>query len=258
MTNGRYAVWGIPTRGCYSVSLDDRVLHDSAFVLHVFPYRETSLFLDALTERHGRLRLLAKGAKRGRQPLSRLLTPFNSLSIAFTSRGDPPILVDAEQLRQVSSLQGRAMFCGFYVCELLMKLLPLQDASSGIYELSLQTLRQLEASQAEEHVLRFFEVRLLSELGYGLRLEEDHQGQTIKAERRYTYDMEQGPREVNSDERGSMRGATLLALARRSSMNQTELREAKRLMRSIIQYHLNGRPLKSRELFIPFVTSAQA
>ena len=51
---------------------------------------------------------------------------------------------------------------------------------------------------------------------------------------------------------------TLLALARRSSMNQTELREAKRLMRSIIQYHLNGRPLKSRELFIPFVTSAQA
>ena len=240
------------------MSLGDHVLHDSAFVLHVFPYRETSLFLDALTERHGRLRLLAKGAKRGRQPLSRLLTPFNSLGIAFTNRGDPPILVDAEQLRQVPSLQGRAMFCGFYVCELLMKLLPLQDASSGIYELSLQTLRQLEGRQAEEQILRFFEVRLLGELGYGLRLDEDDQGQTIQAERRYTYDVEQGPKEVDSEGRGSVRGATLLALALQSSMNQTELREAKHLMRSIIQYHLNGCPLKSRELFSPFVTSVQA
>lgn len=240
------------------MSLGDRVLLDSAFVLHVFPFRETSLFLDALTKRHGRLRLLAKGAKRGRQPLSRLLTPFNTLSLSFTSRGDPPILVNAEQLRQVPSLQGRSMFCGFYVCELLTKLLPLQDASSGIYELSLQTLRQLEASQAEEHILRFFEVRLLAELGYGLRLEEDGQGQTIQAERRYTYDVEQGPREVDSEGRGSVRGSTLLALARQSSMDQTELREAKRLMRGIIRYHLNGRPLKSRELFKPLSTSAPA
>ena len=240
------------------MSLGDRVLHDSAFVLHVFPYRETSLFLDALTERHGRLRFLAKGAKRGRQPLSRLLTPFNSVTVAFTSRGDPPILVDAEQLGQVPNLRGRAMFCGFYVCELLMKFLPLQDAYSGIYELGLQTLQQLEAGHEEEQILRFFEVKLLGELGYGMRLDEDDHGQTIQAERCYTYDVEQGPIEVFAQGRRSVRGSTLLALARQCAMNQTELGEAKRLMRGIIQYHLNGRPLKSRELFIPFVKSAQA
>jgi DNA repair protein RecO (recombination protein O) len=240
------------------VSVADRVLHDTALVLHVSPYRETSLFLDALSEGHGRLRLLAKGARRGRLPLSRLLTPFNTLSLSFTRRGDPPILVGAEQLMPGPTLRGRAMFCGFYVSELVMKLLPLQDACPGVFELCQLTLRQLENHQAEEQTLRFFEVRLLGELGYGPRLDDDDQGQAINAERRYTYDVEQGPSVDLAGKRNTLGGSTLLALARQSQMNQTELSEAKRLMRSIIHYHLNGRPLRSRELFRPIIKSAQA
>jgi DNA repair protein RecO (recombination protein O) len=227
----------------------NRILLEDAVILHRRAYRESSLLVDVFSFGYGRLRLLAKGAKRSRNSQFYLLQPFVLLRLSWTGRGELPVLTAAEPVGDAIMLDGSALYCGFYMNELLLHLLPPHDPHPQVYRLYLDALRQLGAEQCREKVLRFFEIALLEEIGYGLSLDREAHGQEIDPAKRYSYVLEQGP--VEAGERGtdSVLGSTLLGLKRKSLENPDELQEAKRLMRRVLHHYLNGRALKSRDLF---------
>lgn len=59
-----------------------------AFVLHRREYSENSLLVEFFTEHHGRITLLAKGARRARSPLKAVLQPFTPLLLRWSGKGD--------------------------------------------------------------------------------------------------------------------------------------------------------------------------
>ena len=224
---------------------------EPAIILHCRSYRESSLLVDVFTRDHGRLRVLSKGARRGRHPLAALLRPFNRVRLSWAGRGDLPVLTCAEPVASGTELTGIAIYCGFYLCELVMSLLPLHDPHPGLYALCEDTLASLGAAGDLERTLRRFELAFLEGIGYGMRLDEDVEGQAIKPDRPYVYDPEQGPRETTDATADACLGATLLALQQGQFEDGRQMREAKHLLRRVLAHHLNGRPLKSRELFKP-------
>lgn len=227
-----------------------RVLLDSVFVLHRRNYRETSLLLELFTLRHGRLALIAKGARRGKQGLAPILQPFLPLLASWCGRGELSTLTHAEAGGASIRLQHTALFCGIYLNELLMKLLPSHDPHPQLFEAYRTGLEELAAGEDAETVLRRFELSLLEDIGYGLQLAaEAESGLAIQSDRLYTYRIEAGPLLADTDGPDVLHGATLLAL-RDQHFDAPQIRlEAKRLMRRVIAHYLEGRKLKSRELF---------
>ncbi|QXP83582.1 DNA repair protein RecO [Methylococcus sp. Mc7] len=226
-----------------------RVLLDSAYVLHRRDYRETSLILELFTLRHGRIGVIAKGARRGRRGFAAVLQPFAPLLVSWCGRGELATLSHAEAAGSGIRLQHTALFCGFYLNELLVKLLPAHDPYPALFIAYQGGLEALAAGGDTESALRSFELSLLEGIGYGLQLlVEAESGEAIQPNRLYTYRIDAGPVPAG-DEADAVRGTTLLALRdRRFDIPETRT-EAKRLMRRVIAHHLDGRTLKSRELF---------
>ena len=224
-------------------------LLDEGLVLHRRAYLETSLMVDVFTREHGRFRLIAKGARRGRCPLIQVLIPFDPIRLSFTGRGELKTLTAAESLGSMPPLEGKALFCGFYIAELLMRLLPAEDAHPDLFERTIALFRGLGESLALDQLLRQYEIALLEDMGYGLRLDEDAQGLSIDPQGAYLYDLEKGALKVQSATPQSVSGATLLGLEKGSLEGDRERLEAKRLMRRMVDHLLDGRPLRSRELF---------
>jgi DNA repair protein RecO (recombination protein O) len=149
-------------------------------------------------------------------------------------------------------LAGDAVLSGFYLNEVLMRLLPRHDPHSELYASYIQTLELLRDSQDNEWALRLFERDLLQELGYGLQLtHESAAGEPLAPDLRYCYHPEYGPQRLHNDSADclAVQGETLLALNSGESAGEQCRREAKRLMRAILQPYLGNRPLASRELF---------
>ncbi|MFM8333172.1 MAG: DNA repair protein RecO [Candidatus Methylumidiphilus sp.] len=219
-----------------------------AFVLHRGLFRETSLLLDVFACDHGIVRLLAKGALRGKGGKSGVLQPFNPLGLAWTARGEPAVLTAAEALGRCHALVGKTLFCGLYLNELLLRLLPSHDPYPDLFAFYGQSLARLESGERLDEALRFFELALLEELGYGLLLDCDAGGGDIRPERHYDYRIEQGPVEAAPGPY-AIPGAALLGLRDGELQGASEINAAKRLMRRVILHHLGGKPLKSRELF---------
>lgn len=227
----------------------DRVLLEACFVLHRRPYRETSLLVDVLARDKGVTRLLAKGAARGKGGRAGLLQPFAPLSLSWSGSTELPTLVAAESEAPGYDLVGTALFCGLYLNELLLRLMPPQDPHPELFEHYRRLLRVLEAGSAIDQALRFFELSLLEHLGYGLLLDDAASGAgPIRADRYYLYRIEEGPRECAPCQ-GAVRGTTLLGLRQGFLPGPEEMREAKALMRFVLAYYLGAKPLKSRELF---------
>lgn len=250
MMSGHSEVSATSIKGGIATSMSSPGLLDEALVLHIRPYRETSCLVDLLTRDQGRLRVLAKGVRRGRQP-SGDLSPFSRIRYALGGRGELRLLTTAEGFSGWQRLEGEGLYCGFYVAELLMRLLPLEDAHPDLYEEMVTVIQKLGDGVRPEQLLRRFEKALLEELGYGLSLWEDTLGDPIEAERFYLYHPEQGAQRVNEGQ-GGIPGSTLIGLATGDFENDRDLFFAKRLMRSMIDRQLEGRPLKSRELFQTF------
>lgn len=142
---------------------------------------------------------------------------------------------------------GGTLLSGFYLNELLLRLLPRHDPHRELFDQYADALGGLiqEASPA----LRVFEKRLLAALGYGLNLErEAPAGGPIETDAVYRYEAEQGPVRVGDADRAGIcvRGATLLALAKEEFLTPGQLREARILLRDVLDRHLGERPLKTR------------
>jgi len=222
-----------------------------AFVLHRRDYSESSLIVDVFSRDHGRLALIAKGAKRRKGGLTGVLRPFQPLLVGWTGRGEMPIMTGAEASTPGQELRGERLLCGFYMNELLIRLLHRHDAHQSLFDGYADALDALAGDADSEIVLRRFEKRLLQELGYGLVLEREVAGNTpLVREARYVYVAERGPVPVDQGPgRGpELSGSTLLDLAGDRFEDPRTLRESKHLMRTLLGAHLNGRPLHSRRL----------
>lgn len=104
-----------------------RVAEQPAFVLHSYPYRETSLIVDVLTRDHGRLALVAKGAKRPHSALRGVLQTFQPLLLSWSGKSEVRTLTGAEWVGGMLPLSGDALLCGFYANELLVKFCARED-----------------------------------------------------------------------------------------------------------------------------------
>jgi len=230
---------------------------DSAFVLHSYPYSETSLIVEMLTRNHGRIGLVAKGAKRPRSALRGVLLAFQPLMISWFGKSELRTLGRAEWHKALPQLAGTGLMCAFYMNELLLKLTRRDDAHENLFDFYAETMALLRTdknagSEASRYgpLLRRFELRLLKELGYAVSLDHDAQtGEPIVSSQRYEYLVERGPvRAMPDADRFQLRGQTLLDLAGEDYTDPITLQEAKQLMRQLINYHLGGQTLHTRQL----------
>ncbi|MCX7143984.1 MAG: DNA repair protein RecO [Proteobacteria bacterium] len=222
------------------------------YVLHTYPYRETSLVVEAFTRTHGRVAMIARGAKRPHSALRGNIMAFRPLGLSWSGRGELRLLMRAEWQGGLQLLQGKALLCGFYLNELLLKLLPREDAHEQLF-LDYQTaLARLAAEPDPSAVLRRFEKALLRELGYALALDrEGANGARIDADKAYVYDPERGPVAVNGAARAGLvlSGRTLLDIVHDDYSDPMTLQQAKALMRLLISHRLEEKPLNSRRIF---------
>lgn len=225
---------------------------EEGFVLHSYPYRETSLLVEAFTRSYGRMTLVARGARRPLSALRGVLLSFQRLQLSWRGKGEVKTLARAEWLGGLALLKGEALLCGFYLNELLMRLLAREDPHEALFERYQQTLKGLASRGESAPLLRAFEKSLLKELGYGLSLERDAaSGHDIEPQKTYTYEPERGPIELREGMFAELKiaGQTLLDIARDEYRNPQTLQQAKLLMRSLISHRLEYQPLKSRRVF---------
>ncbi len=137
----------------------------SAYVLHHRPYRESSLLLEVFSRDYGRVGLVARAAKRPRSPWRGTLQPFRSLLLSWTGRGELMTLADAELTESGPFLRGRGLLSGFYMNELVMRLLQRHDPHPALFEAYRSALKGLAAAGSEEGVLRVCAKRLVYSSG---------------------------------------------------------------------------------------------
>lgn len=221
-----------------------------AYILHIKPWRDTSVLMDVFCRERGRLRVAARGIKgKKRSPLSGLLQPFVPLHIQLNRRRDYFYLTDADALAAAWSLPADSGLCALYCNELLLRLLPEQDSHGLLfdcYERSLQQLSLVDSDSMAAAILRAFEWSLLSDLGYGIALDMDEQGEMLQPDVRYQVHAERGIYRAESLT-NSFRGDDLLAFATHNWQQQPT--EAKRLLRLLLAAHLGSQPLHTRELW---------
>jgi len=225
-----------------------RADHQPAYVLHTYPYKESSLIVEAFTRGFGRVALLARGARRPRSAMRGMLLSFHPLRLAWSGSAELSTLISAEWSGALQPLAGRGLMCGFYLNELVLRLLPRDDPHEVLFDVYGEALGGLSRGLAQASVLRGFEKRLLAELGYAPLLErEAASGAPIEPARRYVYEPDRGPMPLrNSSSELSVSGQTLLDLAA-DQYNRPETRdEARMLLRALIGQRLHGQTLHTR------------
>ena len=229
-----------------------RLEDQPGFVLHTYPYSETSLIIETFTREHGRVPLLAKGAKRPYSALRGVLMQFQRIGLSWSGKGDLRNLTRVEWLGGIPALGRTALFCGFYLNELLLKLLARDDPHERLFEHYERALISLAGRGRDAEVLRIFEKELLGEIGYAVNLAvEADSGGAVDPSGRYVYDYGNGMRRLRDGESSEreIRGAVALAIERDDyAMAQTG-QVAKQLMRGLIEQHLNGRRIATRQVF---------
>ena len=228
-----------------------RIQDEPAFVLHSYPFRETSLVLEVFSREYGRVPLVARGARRPRSALRGLLMSFQPLSLSWFGKHELRTLHSAEWQGGQPQLQGTALLCGFYLNELLLNLMARDDPHQSLFDYYQQTLQRLAQEQDHAFTLRSFEKHMLQELGYALSLEtEAESGKPIVPEKTYRYILERGAIAETADSAQGLpvAGKTLLDMAADDYRDLNSARQSKQLMRMLLDHYLAGKTLHTREL----------
>ena len=207
--------------------------------------------MDLFTEDTGRLSVLAKGARAKRSAWKSVLQPFTPLLLRWTGKGALKTLTKAEPAAMTLPLQQTALYSGFYVNELLTRVLEAETAQPQLFRDYLCCLTKLAGSQQDvEPALRRFEFRLLHILGYGVDfLHCAGSGEAVAEQMTYRYRQEQGFIASLIQDNLTFYGRDLLAFEQYRFEDKDVLQAAKRFTRMALKPYLGGKPLKSRELF---------
>lgn len=221
--------------------MTERVQLEPGWLLSLRAYRETSALLEVFTARHGRVGLVAKGARGSRSRLRGLLQPLQPLLLSWQQAGELGTLTSAEAAGVPLAVSGERLFYGWYLNELLLRLLQREDPHPATYAAYEQALGRLAGPQAE-FALRLFEKELLADIGYGLELPTE-----LDAGLRYELDAEGS---LRADVSGALSGAALMALrdGQLPPAAPEILAELRRLMRTLIARQLGGRELETPKL----------
>ena len=207
-----------------------RIEFEPAYLLSSRPYRETSQLIELLSLNHGRIGLVARGARGPKAKQRGLLSPFRPLLLSWIDGGDLGTMTGIEAAGPEITLAGERIFHGWYVNELLLKLLQRHDPHEAIHADYAQVLDRLTGSETEaEAALRIFEKRLLEQLGYGLPLEVDFDAGT-----RYAWRAAEGFIATEEPLR-SFAGLSLEALRDEQLTTREALRDARRLLRMALE-----------------------
>ena len=231
------------------MSISGKYLLEPAWILHHYPYRDSSLLLEVFSREHGRLGLVARGARASRSRWRGLLQGFRPLLLSWNQRGELGTLTGVENRAGVAVPGTRHIMSAWYLNELLMRLLTRHDPHPRLFTAYEQALQALDV--AEQPTLRIFEKHLLQELGYGLLLDhEAENGQPVVAEALYEYRLECGPMACGGRRENGvfLRGSSLLALHAEQLDDAAACREARQLMRAVLSLYLGSRPLRTREV----------
>ena len=237
-----------------------RVELNPSFILHRRPYRETSLLLDVFSRDYGRFNMVARGVRRKGNKQAELIQPYQCLQLAWSGKGELMTLTNAEPDKPPYVLAGQNLLAGFYVNELLVRMLHLHEAHPELFEIYEKSLSRLATKNMEQQaVIRLFEKHLLYNTGYGLVLDHDVILKTaIDAETEYFYQADRGPSVTRpaANDFIKLSGKTLIALCHEELDDEITLRETKLLMRYILNRHLGARPLASRELYKSYLENS--
>lgn len=215
------------------------------FILQNRPYRESSLLLEVFSRDFGIVTLLVRGVRKQKSRLAGLLLPFNLLHLSYLDKNELKILTHAEFIRG-TPLQGLALYCGYYVNELVQLFCHKHDPHPDLFFCYQTCLQHLSTNENLEQGLRYFELQLLEESGYGIELNTERQGiKAVNVDERYHFLPGVG---LVADKTGIISGATLLTLHAKAPISDSGLLEAKQLLRQMLEVHLQGKPLKSREV----------
>lgn len=234
-------------------AMPKRVVDELGFVLHTYPWSESSLLVDALTVHYGRVFLIAKGAKRPSSLVRGLLTPFAPLRFAWSGRNEAKVLVKADWMGTMTPPTGEALLSGFYINELVLRLTEREDRHEGLFELYASTLAALsdDDKTARSARLRSFEKGLLTILGWGPSL--SGAGAPSRSER---YVVSNGalhaerslPPDALSPKAGRYTGEAVESLLAEDFSTPAKVRSARDILRELIQFHLGPRTMHTRRI----------
>ncbi|MGG6462742.1 DNA repair protein RecO [Solilutibacter silvestris] len=231
-----------------------RYVAEPAYVLHVRPWRETSLLVEVLSAEHGRLGLLARGVRGPRQQALRAaLAPLQSIRFDAVQRGELARLTSAEAIDVAPRMQGDAALSAFYLNELTLRLAPRQDPQPELFRAYGRTRALIGAGAPLAWTLRRYERDLLDALGVGFDWANDADGQAVDPAARYRIDPDGGLRRTgqSGDSRERLHhptGRVLLALAGDGQPNEDDLPALRRAMRELLMRHLGGRGLRAWDM----------
>jgi DNA repair protein RecO (recombination protein O) len=232
---------------------------EPAWILHHYPYRDTSLLVEVFSRQHGRIGLVARGARSAKARWHGHLQIIRPLLLSWSMRGELGTLIGVESCKPAKRLPGRKVLSACYLNELLMRLLTRHDPHPDLFVAYEQAIQDLESG--EEPVLRMFEKRLLQALGYGLLLDHEADGGApVEHDGWYEYHLERGPVPCAQAKADGicLRGSSLLALENDSLVDGQACKEVKRLMRAALGLYLGSRPLKTREVLRQLASLSQA
>lgn len=219
----------------------------AAFVLHRWPYQETSLLVEFFTAEQGRFRAIAKGAKRPKSPWRAILQPFIPLQIETRGRHELQTLTQAEASAVAIPLQGVQLYSAFYVSELIQRCTSSYQAADELFHAYQETLYQLSQQQQVEAALRRFEWQLLMHSGHAFDWQHcANTGAVIRADKQYQFVPEHGFIEHLN---GNLAGVDILTCAAIEDGASGHLPLLKRIMRQALRPYLGEQPLRSRALF---------
>jgi DNA repair protein RecO (recombination protein O) len=237
-----------------AVSSISRQDNQPVYVLHTYPFKETSLVVELFTRDFGRVSAVAKGARRPRSAMRGMLQSFQPLLGAWSGKLELKTLHSLEWYAGLLMLQGEALMCGFYLNELLLRLLPREDAHEALFDEYTQTLKLLSlAPDDSANILRRFELLLLQSLGYAVPLTHNIRDEAVTAEAQYYYLPEVGPVSSKHDyqENGvQLSGKTVLDMAQDDYADLQTQQQSKQLMRLLLAHYLGDKPLHTRQLLI--------
>ena len=225
--------------------------NQAVYVLHTYPFKETSLVVELFSQQFGRIAAVAKGARRPHSAMRGMLQSFQMLSGAWSGKNELKTLHSLDWNAGLTLIKGEALMCGFYMNELLLRLLPREDAHESLFEYYANALQTLANGANLAITLRRFELKFLQEMGYAVPLLQDENDVAIEADKTYRYEAEYGACALSATKNGvQLSGKTMLDMARDDYADSATQNQSKQLMRYLLAHYLGDKPLHTRQLLI--------